>query len=384
MRPALARLLVPLPVLMGMTGLLVAIEGVVIASQADVMRSWASSIEAIDGAWLPLSVLVVGGAAAVSVGPWQQRELTAALPDSGVRITAARGVVVGLVAAAVHGAVAAGVLVWGYLSGLPGNPRLWPVLGVMVGLWACAMFGTAVVRLGAGALSSLLAMGLYVAMLLVIRALGGSSLVDLGGASVVLVGLAPDTVAMLSRAAWLGATGGVLWLLASLGKGAWRHPASVPLVLVAVACAMVTIDRSSEGFTRASVQWACHSGPPRVCVSQEFESRLPSYARAITRLAPAAQSIGLAEPPDGFKQAVGARPGVGSFNVDSQVDWNQLTFDLVQFSFPCSREWNEAELRRADVVAAWMGTQVGVPPPPGVQTPSRASARRALTELRCD
>lgn len=89
MRPALARLLVPLPVLMGMTGLLVAIEGVVIASQADVMRSWASSIEAIDGAWLPLSVLVVGGAAAVSVGPWQQRELNR--PGSGGGIDPTEG-----------------------------------------------------------------------------------------------------------------------------------------------------------------------------------------------------------------------------------------------------------------------------------------------------
>lgn len=385
MRPSrAARLLVPWPALLGMAAVLAGVEVTALVSQRDVMRSWVSVVEAADGAWLVLGILVVGCAAAISVQPWQNREMTAALPDSGARTVAGGGVVVGLVAAVVHILTVAVLAVWGLTVALPGQARLWPVLSVLTGLWACAMFGTAVTRLGAGLFSPLLAMGLYVGVLFAIRALGGKDLVDLGGVSVVLVGLAPDTQVVLWRAAWLLAAGAVVWWLAAYGRTSLRRIPFLLLVLVTVALAITTAQKADTGFVKTTVAWVCDPGPPKVCVAAEYEERLGDYAAALTQMALSTEQVGLTEPGNGYQQAVGVRPGPGSFNVDAHVNREQLAFDLVQFTLPCSARWTEQQLQQADEVATWIASQSGSPPPPGVRIPSLAEARQDLASLRCD
>jgi hypothetical protein len=380
-----ALLLVPWPALLGMAVAFAGVEVAVLANQSGVLRSWASVVEAVNGSWLVLSILVVGCAAAVSVRPWQNRELTAALPDSGARTVAAVGVVVGLVAATVHALTVLVAVVWGWTAALPGQPRLWPVLSVLVGLWACGVVGTAVARSGAGSLSPLLAMGLWVGVLYVARAVGGRELIDLGGVSVVLVGLAPDTGTVLWRAGWLLAAGAIAWSLAAHGRRALRRPVFLALVPVTVALALVTVTLADRGFVRTPVVWACESGPPKVCVSAEYEDRLDDYASAITRMAPLAEQVGLPQPGNGYRQTVGVRPGPGSFNVDRDVNPVQLAFDLVQFALPCSVDWDERQLQTADVVAAWILSETGIPLPPGSPpVPSLGEAQGALASLRCD
>lgn len=379
-----ARLLVPWPALLGLAVILFGVEIAAMVDQWDVVRSWASLVEAVDGVWLVSGILVVGVAAAVSAHTWQNRELTAALPDSGARTVAATGVVVGLVAAGVHALTVAGLLVWGYAVALPGHPRLWPVLGVLVGLVACALFGTAVVRLRAGVLAPLVAMGLYVGLLFVIRALGGSHLVDLGGVSIVLVGLAPDPQTMLWRAAWLCAAGAVAWWIAAYGRRALRRPVFPVLVLVTAVLAVTTAEKTEAGFARTPVAWVCAPGPPQVCVAAEYDDRLEDYASALTRMVPLADQVGLPRPPGGYRQGVGIEPAPGSFNVDAQVQTAQLAFDLVQFALPCSVEWDEQQLQRADVVAAWITAQAGGQLPPEIRVPTLGEARQALDSLRCD
>lgn len=380
----LARLVVPWPALLAMTVVMAVVEYAVLASQWDVMRSWASVVEAADGAWLVLGILVVGCAAAVSIQPWRDRELTAALPDSGARTVAVRGVVVGLVAAAVHVLTVVGLVLWGWAVGLPGQPRLWPVLGVLVGLVACALFGTAVARTGVGLLSPLLAMGLFVSLVFGLRALGGVDLIDLGGVSVVLVGLAPDTQVVLLRAAWLAGAGAVAWWLAARGRTALRRVPFLVLVLGTVALAITTVREAEAGFVRTPVVWACAPGPPEVCVAAEFEDRLADYASAVSGMAPAAQQVGLPEPRDGYRQTAGIRPGAGSFNVDPDVNAMQMAFDFVQFTLPCSVDWELEDLARAEQIAAFMASQVGGPVPPDVRMPDLAEARQSLGSLRCD
>lgn len=385
MRPTrAARLLVPWPALVGLATVLAGVEITALVSQWDVMRSWASLVEAVDGAWLVLGILVVGCAAAVSVQPWQNREMTAALPDSGARSVAARGVLVGLVAAGVHVLTVAVLVIWGWAVALPGQPRLWPVLSVLVGLWACAMFGTAAARFGAGLLSPLLAMGLYVGVLLVIRALGGNDLIDLGGVSVVLVGLAPDTQTVLWRAAWLFAAGAATWWLAAYGRTALRRVPFLVLVLVTVVLAITAAQKADAGFVKTPVEWVCDPGPPKVCVAAEYGDRLEDYAVALSQMAPSAERVGLPQPRNGYQQTVGVRPGPGSFNVDARVNREQLAFDLIQFTLPCSVRWDEQQLQQADTVAAWMASAAGSSLPPDVRIPSLAEARQALASLRCD
>jgi hypothetical protein len=378
------RLLVPWAALLGMAVLLAGVEITALLNQWDVMRSWASVVEAVDGAWLVLGILVVGCAAAVSVQPWQNREMTAGLPDSGARTIAAAGVVVGLVAVAVHVVTVAALLVWGWAVGLPGHPRLWPVLSVLAGLLTCAMFGTAVARFGAGVLTPLLAMGAYLAVLFVLRALGGNDLIDLGGVSVVLVGLAPDTQAMIWRAAWLVAAGVIAWWLAVHGRRAFCRARFLVLVPVTLALAITAAQSMDAGFVKTPVKWVCEPGPPKVCVAAEYDDRLVDYASAVTRMAPFAEQVGLPRPPDGYRQTVGVRPGPGSFNVDAQLNNEQLAFDLVQFTLPCSVRWAEPQLQQADVVAAWIATQAGGSLPPDMRIPSVDEARAAVASLRCD
>lgn len=378
------RLLVWWPALLGLAVVFAGVEIAVLAGQWDVVRSWASLVEAVDGAFLVLGILVAGAAAAVAAQPWQNRELTAALPDAGPRTAAAAGVVVGFVAAGVHALTVAAVLVWGYAVALPGQPRLWPVLSVLAGLMACAMFGTAVVRLGAGALAPLLAMGLYVAVLYAFRALGGTALIDLGGVSIVLVGVAPDTAAMLWRAAWLVAAAAVAWAIAAYGRRALRRPVFPVLVIVAGVLAVTTEPRVGAGFVQTSVVWVCEPGPPQVCVAAEYDDRLADYAAALTQIAPFADQVGLPRPPDGYRQAVGIHGGPGSFGVEEEVRTVQLAFDLVQFTLPCSVRWNLQQLDQADIVANWMATQAGSPLPPGALVPTLDEAGQALDSLRCD
>lgn len=382
------RLLVGWPVLLGMAVVFAGVEIVVLRGQWDVVRSWASLVEAVDGAFLVLGILVAGAAAAVAAQPWENRELTAALPDAGPRTVAAAGVVVGFVAAGVHALTVAALLIWGYAIGLPGQPRLWPVLGVLAGLMACALFGTAVVRLGAGALAPLLAMGLWVAVIYGFRAFGGTALVDLGGVSIVLVGLAPDTAAMLWRASWLVAAAGVVWWIAAYGRRALRRPVFVVLVIVAGVLAVTAEPKVEAGFVPTAVVWVCEPGPPQVCVAAEYDDRLADYAAALTRMAPFADRVGLPRPPDGYRQGVGIRGGPGSFAVDDEgVQTVQLAFDLVQFALPCSVRWDLQQLEQAETVAFWIAAQAGspLPPqPPGFSVPTLDDARRALDSLRCD
>lgn len=380
----MARLLVPWPALLGVASLLAGVEVVGLVNQWDVMRSWASVVEAVNGAWLVLGILVVGSAAAVSAQTWQHRELTLALPDAGGRTTAAAALVIGFLAAGVHALTVTGLVVWGWVVGLPGHPRLWPVLGVLAGLVACALFGTVVARLGVGSLSPLVAMGLYVALLFVIRALGGRDLVDLGGVSVVLVGLAPDTDVMLLRAAWLASVAALAWWFAAYGRTALRRVPLLALVLVTAGLAVTTAEEAEAGFVAIPVQWVCESGPPKVCVAAEYDDRLVSYAAALARLAPPANQVGLPSPSHGYRQTVGVRPGPGSFNVDARVRMDQLAFDLVQFSLPCSVHWGEQQLQRADVIAGWLATQAGGAQPPNEHTPSLREAQRALDTLQCE
>lgn len=382
LRPA--RLLVPWPALLGMTVVSAGVEATALVSQRDVMRSWASAVEAVNGAWLVLGILVVGVAAAVSAQTWRNRELTAGLPDSGGRTVAATGLVVGIVAAGVHAFTVAGLLVWGATTALPGYPRLWPVLSVLVGLVTCALFGTAAARLGAGVLSPLLAMGLYVGVLFVIRALGGKDLIDLGGVSVVLVGLAPDTQVMLWRAAWLAAAGSVGWWFAAHGRSALRRAPFLVLVLMTVGLGITVAQGAAAGFVKTPVEWVCTPGPPNVCVAAEYDDRLEEYANALTQMAPLADRVGLPQPPDGYRQTVGVRPGPGSFNVEAHVNTEQLAFDLIQFTLPCSLRWDEQQLQMADIVAAWMASQAGSALPPDVPVPSLKEAQQALSNLRCD
>lgn len=381
------RLLVWWPALLGLAVVFAGVEIAVLAGQWDVVRSWASLVEAVDGAFLVLGIVVAGAAAAVSAQAWQNRELTAALPDPGPRTVAAAGVVVGLVAAGVHALTVAGLLVWGYAVALPGQPRLWPVLSVLAGLMACAMFGTAVVRLGAGGLAPLLAMGLYVVMLYGFRTFGGLDLIDLGGVSIVLVGLAPDTSAMLWRAAWLVAAAAVVWAIAAYGRRALRRPVFPVLVVVAAVLAVTTQQRVAAGFVQTAVEWVCEPGPPQVCVAAEYDDRLADYAAALTRMVPLADQVGLPRPTDGYRQGVGIRSGPGSFGVEEEVQPVQLAFDLVQFTLPCSVRWDLQQLEHADTVAGWMAAEAGgpLPPqPPGVRVATLDEARQALDSLRCD
>lgn len=381
------RLLVWWPVLLGLAVVFAGVEVAVLAGQWDVVRSWASVVEAVDGAFLVLGIVVVGAAAAVSAQPWQNRELTAALPDSGARTVAATGVVVGFVAAGVHALTVAALVVWGYVVALPGQPRLWPVLSVLAGLMACAMFGTAAVRLGAGVLAPLLAMGLYVAVIFVADVLGGTDLVDLGGVSIVLVGLAPDTQTMLWRAAWLFAAAAVVWWIAVYGRRALRRPVFPVLVVVAAVLAVTTVHQARPGFVRTAVEWVCEPGPPQVCVAAEYDDRLADYAAALTPMVPLADQVGLPRPPDGYRQAVGIRSGPGSFGVEPQVQPVQLAFDLVQFTLPCSVRWDLQQLEQAETVAFWMAAEAGspLPPqPPGFRVATLDEARQALDSLRCD
>lgn len=377
-------LLVPRAALLGLVVLCAGVEIVGLVNQWDVMRSWASVVEAANGAWLVLGILVVGTAAAVSAQTWSHRELTSALPDAGGRTTAAAALTIGFVAAGVHALTVTGLVIWGWAAQLPGQPRLWPVLSVLAGLMACALFGTAVARLGAGALSPLVAMGLYVALLFVIRALGGADLVDLGGVSVVLVGLAPDTKVMLLRAAWLASAAAVAWWFAAHGRTALRRVPLMALVVLTTGLAVVTAEAAEAEFVQTRVQWVCEPGPPRVCVAAEYDDRLHEYAVALRQLAPSANRVGLPTPPRGYRQTVGARPGPGSFNVDARVRTDQLTFDLVQFSLPCSLHWSEQQLQRADVVAGWLASQAGGAARPVGPTPTLEAAQRALDTLRCD
>lgn len=380
-----ARLLVPWPALLGMALVALGIEIAALMSQRDVLLSWVSLVEAADGAWPVVGILVVGCAAAIAVRPLQNRELTAALPDSGARTVAATGLVVGLAGAAVHVLTVAGLLVWGWTSGLPGHPRLMPIVSVLVGLVACALFGTAVARFRLGLITPLLAMGLFVACLFVIRAFGGRSLVDLGGVSVVLVGLAPDREAVLWRAVWLSGAGAIAWYFAAYGRLALRRLAFWLLVPATIAVAVTAEQKANTGFTETSVVWVCDSGPPKVCVAAEYDHRLEEYAAAIAELAPHADRVGLPQPARGYRQTVGITPGVGSFNVAAQVNGWQLAFDLVQFSFPCSEQWNEPQLQRAERVTAWLAVQVGIPlpPDPELQVPSLRSAQQDLDGLAC-
>jgi hypothetical protein len=310
--------------------------------------------------------------------------MTAALPDSGARTTAAVGVVVGLLGVTVHLVAVAAVLVWGSTTGLPGRPRLWPVLGFLAALVLWGLFGTAVARLHAGLLTPLLAMAAWVAVVFLLRASGGNELIDLGGVSVVLVGLAPDTVAVLWRAAWLIAAGALVWALAAQGRRALRRPAFLVLVPLAAVLAFATVSTADDGFVRVPVGWACDAGPPKVCVAEEYEDRLEDYAAAVGRMAPLAEEVGLPVPGDGYRQTVGVRPGTGSFNVDARVNTGQLAFDLVQFGLPCSVDWDLEDLERADAVAAWMVAEAGGTPRPGTAVPDLAGARKALASLRCD
>lgn len=382
----LSRLIVPWPALLGLTLVMLAIEVAAVASQWDVMLSWASAVEVVDGAWPVIGILTVGGAAAVAVRPQQNRELTAALPDSGARVVAATGVVVGLLAAGVHGLLVIAILVWGWTADLPGYPRLWPVLAVLAALIACSMFGTAMARVQMGLMTPVVAMGVFVAAVYTIRALGGVALVDLGGVTVVLVGLAPDRETVLWRAAWLMGLGGICWCFAAYGRAALRHVTAWVLVPATLVLAAVTVQTSQAGFTQTSVEWVCDAGPPRVCVAAEFEDRLDEYAAVIGELAPEAARVGLPSPPEGYRQTVGLIPGVGSFNVAPRVSGWRLAFDLVQFSFPCSDEWAEPEFQRADLVTAWMASQIGapLPPDPSLHVPSLTSAQEAVDQLACD
>lgn len=382
----LSRFVVPWPALLGLALVMLGIEVAAVASQWDVMRSWASVVGAVDGAWPVIGILTVGCAAAVAVRPQQNRELTAALPDSGTRTVAATGVVVGVVAAGTHGLVVIAVVVWGWMVGLPGHPRLWPVLGVLAALFACSMVGTAVARFRMGLLTPVLAMGLFVIALYLIRAAGGVALIDLGGVTVVLVGLAPDPATMLWRAAWLTGAGFIAGHFAAYGRASLRRMVVWILIPVTLGSAVVTMQKAEEGFAQTSVEWVCDPGPPQVCVAAEYQDRLGEYAAAIGELAPEAARVGLPSPPEGYRQTVGVDPGVGSFNVARQVSGWRLAFDLVQFSFPCAQEWKEPQFQRAEMVTAWLAAQIDapLPPDPGLRVPSLASAQKAVDHLACD
>lgn len=380
-----SRLVVPWPALLGMALAMLGIEIAAVASHWDVVRSWASVVEAVDGAWPVVGILTAGCAAAVAVRPQYNRELTVALPDSGARTAAITGVVVGVVAAGVHVLVVVGLLTWGWVVNLPGSPGLWPVLGVLAALFACSMFGTALARLRMGLLTPVLAMGLFVVVLYVIRALGGVALIDLGGVTVVLVGLAPDPETMVWRAAWLAGVGAIAWCFAAYGRGSLRAVVVWALVPVTLALAIVTMQKAESGFAQTPVEWVCDSGPPRVCVAAEYEDRLDEYAAVIAELAPYADAVGLPPPPGGYRQTVGLSPGVGSFNVATTVSGWRLAFDLVQFSYPCSDQWTAPQFQLADSVTAWLASQIDapLPPDPALRVPSSASAQAAVDQLEC-
>lgn len=382
------RLLLGRPTLLGLALVFAGVEIVALRGDWDVARNWPSVVEAADGAFQLLAVLVVGSAAAVAVGPWHDRELTSAFPDSGSRAVASTGVVVGVLAAGVHFVTMVGLLVWGYVVGLPGPLRLWPVLSVLAGLFVAALFGTAVVRLGAGVLAPVLAMGLWIALIYGVAAVGGVDLFDLGGVSIVLVGIAPDTTTVLWRAAWLAAAAGVVWAIAAHGRRTMWSPLFLVQVVATVTLAAITVQESRAGFVQTSVQLVCEPGPPQVCVTAEYDHRLAEYTTALTRLAPLADQVGLTPPPEGYRQGFGIRAGPGSFSVDDEgLQIRQLAFDLVQFALPCSIRWDLSQLEQADVVSFWVLTQAGYPlpeGPPGTRIPTLAEAQRALEVLQCD
>lgn len=379
------RLLIGWPVLLGLATVFAGVEVFSLRGKWDVVRNWAGLVEAVDGGFQVLGILVVGAAAAVAVQPWQNRELTAALPDAGSRTVAGGGLLVGALAAGVHALVVVSLIAWGFAEGLPGQLRLWPVLSVLAGLLVCALFGTAVVRLGVGLLSPLLAMGLYVAIVYVSAAFGGVDLFDLGGVSVVLVGLAPDTAAVLWRAGWLAAAAAALWVVAAYGRQALLRPALPVLVITAAVLAVPTVQTARAGFVETPVRWVCDAGPSQVCVAAEYEDRLADYAAAVTRMAPYAEQVGLPRPQEGYRQSVGFRGGPGAFSAaDQEVQPRQLAFDLIQFALPCSVRWNLEDLERADIVAFWIQGEAGFALPPEVVVPTLDEARRALDSLQCD
>lgn len=378
-----ARLMLSPWAVVGFSMVCLLVELVGLHNQWAVVRSWPSLVEAVDGSWLPLGVLVVGSAAGLSTLRWPQRELVASLPDPGGRTFAGPGLVVGALAALIHAVVALAMTGWGLLNNLPGSPRLWPVIGMLFGLLFCGLFGGAVVRLGAGSLSPLLAMGLYVGLLITMRSVGWGALFDLGGVSVVLVGLAPDTNAVLLRAGFLAAAAVLAWCAAAWGKGARRRLATYIVTGTLITSAFAASSALAGGFVATHVEWACSETPPRVCVSAEFKDRLGEYSEALGRLHAPAVELGLEEPASGYRQAVGPTPTSGSFNVDQRLRWSQLAFDLVQFSYPCSTEWNSTALDQADLVAAWLVDQASGVNDPHARIPTKEEARAALVSLRC-
>lgn len=373
----------PTRVLLALGVGIVTVEFLSVWDQRHLLRSWPSLVEAGDGSWTLLAPLVCVASATCAMFNLRSRELIEAFPDGGMRKFAAPGIVVGLMAAMLHGLFVAGLVIWGFVHDLPGRPRLAPVPSVLLGLFTFSLMGVVVARLLGNLLAPFAALSMALTIFYLSRPLGLANLFDLGGVSIVLIGLVPDPLAMVFRAAWFAMASLVMALLAAKGLQAARSAKFLLVAALAVAFGSLSLNQSRDGFVDAPVQWVCTQGEPKVCVAAEYEDRLLDYRDTLLPLSQAARQLGIPVPEQGYRQAVGVSPGAGSFNVGQRLDLRQLSFDMIQFSSSCSLEWGADEIGKAETAAGYLMSQVSTTPPAGTVWPTLREGQAAWRALDC-
>lgn len=270
------------------------------------------------------------------------------------------------------------------LRGLPGDPNPLPCCVALAAILAAALVGGLLGTTNARGLEPVVAVVAILALIYGVRLAGGRTLIDIGGVSVVLIGVRHRSVVTLWQMAFYLSLIGTLSL--ALTSSWTRSKARMVLAIGATALVglslVVAVPVRFEGSPN---QWVCDPATPRVCVSAEDANRLAEYAPAVRRIAKVAPLVGL-ETHAKYRQTVGITCGPGSFSLDPALSMHQLTFDFVQFSVPCSGQWGTAQLDDADMVADWLRAELSLPMSVLGQErgrPSVEDARAALDRLEC-
>jgi hypothetical protein len=360
------------------------VEFASLRAQAPYLRSWTSVIEAVNGSWVVMSLIAAAAAALGTSLSRDQSESLAAMTGRARRWPLGISGTVGLVSCAVHVVVVIGLLVWGYLRGLPGDPNPLPCCVALAAILAAALVGGLLGTTNARGLEPVVAVVAILALIYGVRLAGGRALIDIDGVSVVLIGVRHRSVVTLWQMAFYLSLIGTLSL--ALTSSWTRSKARMVLAIGATALVglslVVAVPVRFEGSPN---QWVCDPATPRVCVSAEDANRLAEYAPAVRRIAKVAPLVGL-ETHAKYRQTVGITCGPGSFSLDPALSMHQLTFDFVQFSVPCSGQWGTAQLDDADMVADWLRAELSLPMSVLGQErgrPSVEDARAALDRLEC-
>lgn len=371
--------------------LLAALEIVALRNaRAPLFTQWTTQIDVENGVLILLNPVVAGLSCAIALALFEPArwDLVRSSPDGGFRGVLGQTWQAAVWPIIVHLGATATLVGIGLKRGIPGYPLLIPSLLAIGSIVLFAAIGVGVARRWQSRIAPLVVtVGAYLLTFFVSVTLP-VTFVKFGGATVELLGLRYRSDVLALQVAWVvaGAAVSICWTLAPLVAGRRLDPGLALSAIAVVVIAVLLASRGDSRFEDAPISWVCGGSAPRVCVAQEHASSLPSEESRIRDAVTTAETLGLDNIPDTFRQAAGTFgppvAGDGFFTLQNQFTSEQAILDVLQSTIPCSAAWSEADLRQLDIVLRWAVHRDGVAPMSSGPSPSLDHAKMAVAGLQ--